>query len=90
MAGPEPAIFLLLNWMLLFAFFAYLHHRWQGGANGDPDRPSTPTPQSTPSHTPSVASGSRSNIECELCGAENNPEYTYCWNCLAELDRPRM
>lgn len=35
----------------------------------------------------SSAAASRSPGECHLCGATNDPTYTYCQNCITRLSR---
>lgn len=80
-------VFVLAH-LLLFAVI-YLRSNAAGGligpaagqAGGEPRAPDAVPPENLP------PVDSDTTIECEHCGAANQPEFRYCRNCVADLGR---
>lgn len=89
MAILELLIGLLIAYLLFYGLVDHLLRR----RFGDAQEGSSGAPTSTSRSQPPTAleagtrdSRSSSTLVCRVCGTENGSGYTYCRNCIVELD----
>lgn len=90
MTSLEHLLGILFAYFLLYLLIRYAVRDSGNTGHDDSDTPPATTPRSRRSaavKTEPHDSGSPSTVVCHNCRTENDPEYIYCKNCIADLSR---
>lgn len=89
MASIEQIAGLLFAYLLLYVVVSYFLYYRRWSSEDETDAAAAPTPRvraPASAEAETDASADPSTIVCHACRTENGAEYTYCRNCIAELD----